>query len=249
MSYADLSGRTAVVTGAARGIGFAIAEELAKGGADIVVIDLQEESANAAAAKLAAMGVKSKGVAANVAATEDVKRAFKSAMELTGRVDILVNNAGITRDGLIVRMKDEDWNAVIEINLKSVFLVTREFIQPMLKARKGRIVNIASVIGLMGNVGQANYAASKAGIIGLTKSLAKEFAGRNITANAIAPGYIQTEMTAKLSPEVIAKMKAIIPLDRLGDPQDVARAARFLASDEAAYVTGQVLTVDGGMVM
>lgn len=249
MAFADLKGRTAVVTGGARGIGFSIAEELARGGADIVVIDLAQESANDAAARIAAMGVKSVGVAANVAKTEDVERALKESLALTGKIDILVNNAGITRDNLMIKMKDEDWDAVISINLKSVFLMTREFIRPMMKARYGRIVNIASVIGLMGNAGQANYAASKAGIIGVTKSVAKEFSSRSITCNAIAPGYIQTEMTAKLTPEIIEKMKALIPLARLGEPSDVARAVRFLSSDEASYVTGQVLTVDGGMVM
>jgi 3-oxoacyl-[acyl-carrier protein] reductase len=249
MNYASLEGRTAVVTGAARGIGFAITEELARAGADCVLVDLTQESADAAAEKIRGLGVKALGIAANVAKAEDVERAQKAAFALNGRVDILVNNAGITRDGLLIRMKDEDWQAVLDINLKSVFLMTREFVRPMMKAKYGRIVNIASVIGLMGNAGQANYAASKAGIIGLTKSVAKEFASRGITANAIAPGYIQTEMTAKLSEEVIAKMLAIIPLARLGEPGDVAKAVRFLASDEAAYVTGQVLTVDGGMVM
>lgn len=247
--YASLSNRTAVITGAARGIGFSIAEELARGGADIVVIDLAKDAADAAAAKIAAMGVKSKGVAANVAKTEDVERSLKESLELTGKVDILVNNAGITRDNLMIRMKDDEWTSVLDINLKSVFLMTREYIRPMMKARYGRIVSIASVIGLMGNAGQANYAASKAGIIGLTKSIAKEFASRGITANAVAPGYIQSEMTAKLAPEVISKMLSIIPLDRIGDPTDVAKAVRFLSSDESAYITGQVLTVDGGMVM
>jgi 3-oxoacyl-[acyl-carrier protein] reductase len=249
MTYASLSGRTAVITGAARGIGFSIAEELARGGADIVIIDLAKEAADTAAAKIAAMGVKAKGVAANVAKTEDVERSLKESLELTGKVDILVNNAGITRDNLMIRMKDDEWTSVLDINLKSVFLMTREYIRPMMKARYGRIVSIASVIGLMGNAGQANYAASKAGIIGLTKSIAKEFASRGITANAVAPGFIQSEMTAKLTPEVIEKMKALIPLASLGVPADVAKAVRFLSSDESAYVTGQVLTVDGGMVM
>jgi len=249
MSFASLEGKTAVVTGAARGIGFAIAEELARAGANCVLVDLAEDAANAAAEKIRALGVKALGIAANVARAEDVERTRKVSLELNGRVDILVNNAGITRDGLLIRMQDEDWQAVLDVNLKSVFLMTREFVRPMMKAKRGRIVNIASVIGLMGNAGQANYAASKAGIIGLTKSVAREFASRGITANAIAPGYIQTEMTAKLSEEVIAKMLAIIPLARLGEPGDVAKAVRFLASDEAAYVTGQVLVVDGGMVM
>jgi len=249
MSYAELKNRTAVVTGGARGIGRSIAEELARGGADIIIVDLVEDSAKATASEISATGVKAVGIAANVAKTEDVKRMVGEAIKLNGKIDILVNNAGITRDSLLIRMKDEDWNAVIEVNLKSVFLVTRELITHMMKARYGRIVNIASVIGLMGNVGQANYAASKAGIIGLTKSLAKEFAGRKITVNAIAPGYIQTDMTAKLTPEVIEKMKALIPLNRLGEPSDVARAVRFLSSDEASYITGQILTVDGGMVM
>lgn len=249
MSYGDTKGRTAVVTGAARGIGYAIAEQLAMGGADIVIIDLAQDAADKAAESIRRLGVKSVGVAANVAKSEDVENALKASLELTGKIDILVNNAGITRDTLMIKMKDEDWDAVITINLKSVFLMTREFIRPMMKARYGRIVNIASVIGLMGNAGQANYAASKAGIIGLTKSVAKEFSSRSITCNAVAPGYIQTDMTAKLTQDVIDKMKAIIPLSRLGEPSDVAKAVRFLASDEAAYITGQVLTVDGGMVM
>lgn len=249
MTYANLAGRTALITGAARGIGFAIAEELSSGGADIVIVDLKLEDAQAAAARISAQGVKALGVAANVANSDDVKRACREAAALTGKIDILVNNAGITRDGLLMKMSDDQWTSVLDINLKSVFLMTREIVRPMAKAHYGRIVSIASVVGLMGNAGQANYSASKAGIVGFTKSIAKEFSSRNITANAIAPGYIQTEMTAKLSEEVINRMKALIPLARLGDPADVARAARFLASDEAAYVTGQVLTVDGGMVM
>lgn len=249
MAFGSLSGRTAVITGAARGIGFAIAEQLATNGADCVLIDLSQESADAAAAKIRELGVKASGVAANVAKSEDVTRAVEESLKLTGRVDILVNNAGITRDGLMIRMKDEDWTSVLDINLKSVFLCTREFVRVMMKARYGRIVNIASVIGLMGNAGQANYAASKAGIIGVTKSVAKEFSSRGVTCNAVAPGFIQSEMTAKLSPEVIDKMKALIPLNSLGVPADVAKAVHFLASDEASYITGQVLTVDGGMVM
>ncbi|MEK8022253.1 MAG: 3-oxoacyl-[acyl-carrier-protein] reductase [Candidatus Hydrogenedentota bacterium] len=249
MSFGALNGRTAVITGGARGIGFSIAEQLARSGADIVVIDLAQDASDAAAEKIRSMGVKSCGVSANVARTEDVAAALPRSLELTGKIDILVNNAGITRDNLMIKMKDEDWDAVLAVNLRSVFLMTREFIRPMMKARYGRIVNIASVIGLMGNAGQANYAASKAGIIGVTKSVAKEFSSRQITCNAVAPGYIQTDMTAKLTPDVIEKMKALIPLARLGEPSDVAKAVHFLASDEASYITGQVLTVDGGMVM
>lgn len=249
MAFGSLAGRTAVITGAARGIGYAIAEQLATAGADCVVVDLAQDAADAAAVKIREKGVQAAGIAANVAKSEDVLRMVEESLKLTGKIDILVNNAGITRDGLLIRMKDEDWNAVLEVNLKSVFLCTREIVKVMMKARYGRIVNIASVIGLMGNAGQANYAASKAGIIGVTKSVAKEFASRNITCNAIAPGFIQSEMTAKLSPEVIEKMRALIPLGSLGVPADVAKAVHFLASDEAAYITGQVLTVDGGMVM
>ena len=249
MTYGDLKGRTAVVTGGARGIGFSIASQLAKSGADVVIVDLNKEDADNAAGKIESLGVKSLGVEANVANSDDVKRACSEAYALNDKVDILVNNAGITRDGLLMRMKDDQWDSVIQVNLTSVFLVTREFIKRMMKARYGRIVNIASVVGLMGNAGQTNYSASKAGIIGFTKSVAKEFAGRSITCNAVAPGYIQTEMTAKLSEEVLNKMRALIPLHRLGDPEDVAKAVHFLSSDESAYVTGQVLTVDGGMVM
>lgn len=249
MGYADLTGKTALVTGAARGIGFAVAKELAEGGANIIIVDLDLDSAKAAAEKISALGVDAMGAAANVADSDAVKALSKQLADSGKNADILVNNAGITRDGLLMKMSDADWNAVIEINLRSVFLMTREFIRPMMKARWGRVVNVASVIGLMGNAGQSNYAASKAGVIGLTKSVAKEFASRNITANAVAPGYIQTEMTAKLSEDVIEKMRQLIPLSRLGDVEDVARSIRFLASEEAGYITGQVLTIDGGMVM
>lgn len=249
MSFADLKGRTAVVTGAARGIGFAIADNLARGGADIVVIDLAQEASDAAAARLAQHGIKAIGVAANVASADGVKKACEESLKLNGKVDILVNNAGITRDNLLIRMKDEEWDAVLTVNLKSVFLMCREFIRPMMKARYGRIVNIASVVGLIGNPGQSNYAAAKAGMIGLTKTLAREFASRSITVNAVAPGYINTEMIATVSKDVLDKMLALVPLERLGEPEDVARVVRFLASDEAAYLTGQVISVAGGMTM
>jgi 3-oxoacyl-[acyl-carrier protein] reductase len=244
-----LKGKVALVTGGARGIGRAIAERLGAGGADLALFDVLPDL-DAAVAELAAkLGVRVRGYQVNVTAAAEVDAAVEAVVKDFGRLDVLVNNAGITRDNLLMRMKDEEWDAVLAVNLKGPFLCTRAVARPMLKQRAGRIVNIASVVGLMGNAGQANYAASKAGVIGLTKSCAKEFAARGVTVNAVAPGYILTAMTEKLSPEQKEQMLKLVPLGRIGEAADVAAAAAFLASDEAGYVTGQVLTVDGGMVM
>lgn len=247
MSFKD---KTAIVTGGARGIGEAIARKLAAGGANIVIWDVMDDVANETAAKLAGeFGIKAKGAGVDVTDSEAVEAAAKAVVEEFGAIDCLVNNAGITRDNLILRMKEEDWDLVLNINLKGAFLCTKSIARYMLKARAGRIVNIASVIGLMGNAGQANYGASKAGLIGLTKTSAKEFASRGVTVNAVAPGYIRTAMTDKLSDDAKGAMLKLVPLGELGEPEDVASCVEFLLSDSARYVTGQVLTVDGGMVM
>ena len=243
-----LEGKVALVTGASRGIGRAIAESLAAAGATTVVN--YARSAEAAATvvdTITAAGGRAWAHAADVAEEEQVEAMVKAVLEREGRVDVLVNNAGITRDGLLMRMKTADWRSVIDLNLTGVFLCSRAVSRTMLKARSGRIVNITSVVGLMGNPGQANYSAAKAGVIGLTRSTAAEFASRGITVNAVAPGFIATEMTKDLD---TAKILAAIPLGRLGEPEDVAGVVRFLAADPAAaYITGQVIAVDGGMVM
>jgi 3-oxoacyl-[acyl-carrier protein] reductase len=244
-----LENQTAVVTGAGRGIGRAIALKLAAHGADIVAVDLKLEFVQETVAEAQKLGRKAWPVAANVAEAASVEAAVEEALKAASRVDILVNNAGITKDGLIMRMSDADWDAVLDINLKGTFLFTRAFSRVFLRQKAGRIINIASVIGLIGNAGQCNYAASKAGVIGLTKSCAREFASRGITVNAIAPGFIQTAMTDKLSAEQKEAITKQIPLASLGQPEDVAEAVLFFASPGARYVTGQVLAVDGGMVM
>ncbi len=243
------AGKVALITGGARGIGRAIAEELAAGGATLAIVDVLKEVAEATAADFRGRGVTAEAFVANVANLADVERLFDEALARFGQIDILINNAGITRDNLIMRMKEDEWDAVIAVNLKGTFNCIKAASRPMLKARSGRIVNIASVVGVMGNAGQANYSASKAGVIGLTKTAAKELASRGITVNAVAPGYIQTEMTGKLSEAAREAFLTVIPLARAGTPADVARAVRFLCSDDAAYITGQVLHVDGGMVM
>jgi 3-oxoacyl-[acyl-carrier protein] reductase len=246
----DLASKSAIITGSGRGIGREIARKFAQAGADVVISDIDLPTAEATAREIAAeFGHKAVALAADVSRAADVEKLFADALGAFSKVDILVNNAGITRDGLIMRMKEEDWDLVLGINLKSAFLCCREAARPMMKARGGKIINIASVVGLMGNAGQANYSASKAGLIGLTKTLAREFASRSINVNAIAPGFIRTAMTDKLSDEEKAKLSGQIPMAKLGEPADVANAALFLASSLSDYVTGQVITVDGGLVM
>lgn len=242
-------GKVAVITGASRGIGKSIALALAAQGATIVAMDMDQATTDAAVTEFQAQGVKALAVVGNVTVTADVERMIDSAVEAFGRVDILVNNAGITRDGLIVRMKDDDWDAVLNVNLKGAFLCTRTAFKVMSKQRYGRIINIASIVGQMGNAGQANYCASKAGLIGLTKSNAREMAKRNVTVNAVAPGFIATAMTDALSDKVREELAAQIPLERLGSADDIANAVVFLASEASAYITGQVLAVNGGMYM
>ncbi len=245
----DLQGRIALVTGAAQGIGRAIATELAAAGATLVLADVNEAKVNEAATELAATGATAAAFVVNVSDEASIDAGAKAILDKFGKVEILVNNAGITRDNLMLRMKRAEWDSVIAINLTGAFLLTQALLSPMLKNRWGRIVNIASVLGRAGQAGQVNYAASKAGIIGLTRSLAREVASRNITVNAVAPGYIETPMTAVLSEEVTKAMLATVPLGRRGTPQDVANAVKFLASDAASYITGHVLDVNGGMFM
>jgi 3-oxoacyl-[acyl-carrier protein] reductase len=245
----NLNGTIALVTGAAQGIGRDIALGLAKDGADVAICDVNLESAQKTAGDIEAMGRRSLALKANVAASADVTAMIDQVVEKFGRIDVLVNNAGITRDGLILRMKDEDWDLVLSINLKGAFLCTKTALKHMTKQRSGTIINIASIVGAMGNAGQANYVASKAGLIGLTKTIAREYANRNVTANAVAPGFIDTAMTKALSDQVRADLAKQIPLGRLGSSEDVANAVRFLASPAAAYITGQVIHVNGGMYM
>jgi 3-oxoacyl-[acyl-carrier protein] reductase len=246
----DLTERVALVTGAGRGIGRAIALTLASAGATVVVnYHKNSSAAEATVAAVAASSAIAQAIQADVSLAEDVDRMFKAILNSHGRLDILVNNAGITRDTLLLRMKEEDFDAVIQTNLRSVYLCAKAALRPMMKQRAGRIINITSVVGLTGNAGQANYAAAKAGIIGFTKSAAREMASRNITVNAVAPGFIETELTDVLEDEARTAVLESIPLGRLGQPQDVAGLVCFLASDAAAYITGQTFSVDGGMVM
>ncbi|QBG46516.1 3-oxoacyl-[acyl-carrier-protein] reductase [Verrucomicrobia bacterium S94] len=245
----DLNGKVAVVTGSARGLGQAIALKMAEAGADVAVCDLNAEWCEETVEKVKAMGREATGYGVNVADADSVTAGIKSIEKDFGKIDILVNNAGITKDGLLMRMSEEDWDAVLDVNLKGVFLCTKAAMRGMMKQRSGTIVNIASVIGLMGNAGQANYAASKGGVISFSKTVAKELASRGVRCNAIAPGFIRSAMTDKLDEEIQNKMKELIPLGRFGDPEDVANVALFLASDASAYVTGQVLSTCGGMVM
>jgi len=242
--------KVSLVTGSSRGIGRAIAVELAADGGQVVVNYVgRAESAEETARLVRAAGGEALLVKADVRQVAEVERLVQSVLEQFGRIDVLVNNAGVTRDGLLVRMKDSDWDEVLETNLRAAFYLTREVARPMMKARQGRILNIASVVGVIGNPGQVNYVASKAGLIGLTKSVAKELAPRHITVNAIAPGWIETDMTEVLSAETLASMRSAIPLGRPGKPEDVAAAVGFLASEQANYITGQVLHIDGGMAM
>lgn len=242
--------KTAIITGSARGIGRAICEQLAAEGVDnIAVCDLQADWCAETVEAVKALGRNAEGFAMNVADAASVEAAVNAVLARFGQIDICVNNAGITKDGLIMRMGEAEWDAVLDINLKGSFLVTKAVSKAMMKARTGSIVNIASIIGLMGNAGQANYAASKGGLIAFTKSCAREFAGRGIRVNAIAPGFIQSKMTDVLPDDVKAKMLEAIPMKSLGQPSDVAKAVAFLAGDNAAYITGQVLSVNGGMLM
>lgn len=249
VSSEKVNSRTAVVTGGARGIGKAICRELIETGINVAVVDIAFEAARETARELERKGGQAKAFAANVAKAEEATEMIKAVGNHFGQIDILVNNAGITRDNLIMRMKEEEWDSVLEVNLKSAFNCLKAVVRPMIKAKGGKIVNIASVVGVMGNAGQANYSASKAGMIGLTKSAAKELGSRNINVNAVAPGYIETEMTEKLSDEARQAFLTHIPLNRPGAPQDVARAVKFLVCGDADYITGQILHIDGGMVM
>ncbi|MBI4880799.1 MAG: 3-oxoacyl-[acyl-carrier-protein] reductase [Planctomycetes bacterium] len=245
----DLSGKTALVTGAARGIGRAIALRLAQAGADVALVDLDADMCGPAAESIRELGRRAVALGADVADFAQASAAAERALAELGRLDILVNNAGITRDGLFLRMAEQDFDRVVAVNLKGCFNFCRALARSMTKARSGRIINVASVIGITGNAGQANYAAAKAGLLGLTKSLAKEFGARNITVNAVAPGFIMTDMTEALPDEVKEESRKAIPLGRFGTPEDVAGAVLFLASDLGAYVTGHVLLADGGMAM
>jgi 3-oxoacyl-[acyl-carrier protein] reductase len=242
----DLSGRTALVTGSTRGIGRAIAESLAAAGARVAIVGRDQARSEEAAGAISA---EARGFVCDVSDPASVNTLIEAVERDFGAIDILVNNAGLTRDNILFRIKDEDWDAVIDTNLRGAFVAIRAASRGMMKRRWGRIINIASVVGLVGNKGQANYAASKAGLIGMTKSVAKELASRNVLVNVVAPGYIETDMTAAINDEAKAALFAQIPLGRLGTPNDIASLVAFLASDSAAYITGQTFVVDGGMVM
>ncbi|HMB15752.1 MAG TPA: 3-oxoacyl-[acyl-carrier-protein] reductase [Pelovirga sp.] len=244
-----LKDKVAVVTGATRGIGRAVASALAAQGAHLVVVSTQAEKAAAFAAELEQTGSQALGIGADISLADDVERLVENTKERFGRIDILVNNAGVTRDGLMLRMKEDDWDTVLDVNLKGAFLCTRGVTRMMTKQRSGRIINISSVVGQMGNPGQANYCASKAGLHGLTRSNARELAKRQITVNAVAPGFIQTDMTGSLTEQQRAELTTQIPLERLGHVDDIAATVVFLASDQAGYITGQVIGVNGGMYM
>lgn len=245
----EFKGQVALVTGSARGIGKAIAEGLAQKGVNVVIADVNLEEALKTSSEIAGLGVRSQALRLDVSSSKEVTGVFEDIQRNFGRLDILVNNAGITRDGLLLRMKEEDWDLVININLKGAFLCSKEAVKIMAKQRYGRIVNIASVVAFMGNPGQVNYSASKAGIVGLTKTIAKEYASRGITANAVAPGFIMTAMTEALPDNVKEEMKKAIPMGRFGTVMDVANAVVFLSSPDSGYITGQVIHVNGGMYM
>jgi 3-oxoacyl-[acyl-carrier protein] reductase len=244
-----MSNRVAFITGASRGIGRATALRLCRSGFQIVVASPELENNEMVAAEVRAAGGTAITLDFDLTALDSIKQGVAAALKEFGKIDVLVNNAGITRDGLAVRMKPEDWQLVLQINLTGAFQTTQQVLPGMMRERWGRIINVASVVGQMGNAGQANYVTSKAGIIGLTKSLAQELASRNITVNAVAPGFIETDMTAKLSQEVRDRMMSAVPLKRFGMPEDVANAVNFLASDDAAYITGHVVNINGGMYM
>jgi 3-oxoacyl-[acyl-carrier protein] reductase len=245
----DIKEQVGLVTGGTRGIGKAIAEGLATMGVNVIVAGRNLEAAKEVAASLAAMGVRSLGIRLDVSNAEEVEKAFEEIRNEFGRIDILINNAGITKDGLLMRMKEDAWDAVMDTNLKGVFLCTREAIKDMARQRYGRIVNITSVAAFMGNPGQANYSAAKAGMVGFTKTVAREYAGRGVTVNAVAPGFIETAMTDVLPENIKEEMKRLIPLGRFGTVGDVAKAVIFLASPDSGYITGQVVHVNGGMYM
>jgi len=245
----DLSGKVALVTGASRGIGCSIAKILAENGAHVVCISRNVSDVQSVADEITAAGGSATAVACDISDSDNVTKLIKETVVTHNHLDILVNNAGVTRDNLLMRMSEDDWNTVLNINLKAAFIAIKAAARAMIKQRKGRIINISSIVGLMGNAGQVNYAASKAGLIGLTKSTARELAPRGITANCIAPGYIATDMTSELGNEVQQSLNEKIPLGRIGQVEDIAYAVTFLASDEAEYITGQTLTIDGGMVM
>jgi 3-oxoacyl-[acyl-carrier protein] reductase len=245
----DLQNKVAIVTGSTRGIGKAIALELAKAGADVVVTGTKADLANQVSEEIKILGRKSIAVVGNVSIIQDAQNLISKTIETFGKIDILVNNAGVTRDNLLVRMSEEEWDTVINVNLKGAFNCIRAITKQMMKQRYGKIINITSVVGITGNAGQANYSASKAGLIGLTKSIAKELSSRNINVNAVAPGYIDTEMTSNLPEQAKESILKSIPLGRIAKPEEVAKVIKFLVSDDANYITGQVICVDGGMVM
>lgn len=249
MGCKKLEGKVALVTGGARGIGKAICERLAQEGASLAIVDIMQEVADATAAEFKAKGIKAAAFSANVAKPEDADNTVKAVIEEFGRIDILVNNAGITRDTLLMRMSEADWDAVIDVNLKGTFNFIKAAMRPMMKNRYGKIVNVSSVVGRMGNAGQANYSASKAGVIGLTKTAAKELATRNVNVNAVAPGYIQTDMTKNLPDQAKDAFMLVTPMQRPGSAEDVANVVYFLCSPDSDYVTGQVINVDGGLLM
>ncbi len=245
----DFKGKVAVVTGASQGIGESIAKDLAEHGAEVIVIDVQKEKAEEVASRIREKNGKASAYIIDVSKSDQVDSTVEKVIEQYGKIDFLVNNAGVTRDTLLMRMKEGDWDTVIAVNLKGVYNFSRAVIRSMARNRFGRIVNISSVVGLMGNAGQSNYAASKAGVIGFTKSLAREVAARNVTVNAVAPGYIATTMTESLPESVKKNFIDIIPMKRFGKPEEVAQVVRFLLSDDAVYITGQVISVNGGMLM
>ncbi len=249
MESQRLKGKVALVTGGARGIGKAICTRFAEEGASLAIVDILKEVADQTAEEFRQKGTEAIALAANVTKYEDAEAAVKATIEKFGKVDILVNNAGITKDTLILRMSEEQWDAVIAVNLKGTFNFTKAVLRPMMKAQYGKIVNVASVVGRMGNAGQANYSASKAGVIGLTKTTAKEVASRNICVNAVAPGYIMTDMTKNLPEQATQAFMLVTPMKRQGSPEDVAKCVYFLSSPDSDYITGQVINVDGGLLM